>query len=427
MQKRSVLFLFFLLLDPMIYSSEQSFSSGENSSTQEETSDSLSCSSGSATEYENSDEENTFEKFELKHETPDQFCSNPAKAKNEISLDGYYQPEMEKIWHQHLSWEEIGNKIYGEKETSSDTSTWSDSDDDSSESDDEENNFFDISDFIDAHAKITPACADELLYYDPPFCIDYRKEYNGLDEEKRDIFTFMKTCYIGFEDKKVLTFLKKYQKNPYFLGCVINQTYPSPLFWATINKNLFMVKQLLPYVTFDNPFDRSTLFYAVLLKQKELVHFLLQNTLALKADDPAIRFHPHIQGMMRPKTIKNFLNNHPNLEYTTYAPLKIALLNNDIEMVKLLLYHGSCDTRSIEKSHIPHTTDQRILDLLVTRQFLSPKLLEQKLFFSKNCEYLDVKGLYQDQSNWKYYSKKLTQEEANNRIIATWKKYLPKN
>lgn len=281
----------------------------------------------------------------------------------EESIDKLHQPEMEKIWHTHLSWEEIGNKIYGETSSDSYEDT-SYSDNDSTESDDDET--YNNIDLIDLNAEIEPRTNDEKQY--------------PISLKEPATTRFLNACYTGCDDKVIIDFLEKYQNYKEILYQVINQTYPTPLFWSAINGNLYIVKKLLPYVTFENPYDRSALFYAVLLKRKEIVKFLLsEKCFYIHPDDPALRYHEHIDLISRAKTLKNFLHSEQYLAWTTYSPLKAALRNNDFEMVKLLIDYGAQDTRSIRTAPIPSNTDPRILDLLIKHDFLSPIFSQNKM------------------------------------------------
>ena len=176
------------------------------------------------------------------------------------------------------------------------------------------------------------------------------------------IDTFLNICFNGYENKKFLNFYNKFQSTPWLFDQLINHTYPSPFFWAVINGNVFMTSILLPHVSLENPFNKSTLFYAVLLQRKKIVKLLLNH--GIDPDTPATRYHPHLDIVLKANTMKRFLKYAPKATWKTYAPLKAAILNNDLVMIKLLLKHGAQDHDSVQSTKIPHKIKQNILKLL---------------------------------------------------------------
>ena len=125
---------------------------------------------------------------------------------------------------------------------------------------------------------------EELIYYVRPWHAIFPRSI----EKKID--TFLNTCFDGYANKNFLHFYNKFQSTPWLFDQLINHTYPSPFFWAVINNNVFMTSMLLPHISLENPFNKSALFYAVLLQRKKIVRLLLNH--GINPDTPATRYHP---------------------------------------------------------------------------------------------------------------------------------------
>ncbi len=182
------------------------------------------------------------------------------------------------------------------------------------------------------------------------------------ESTEKKIDAFLKICFDGYDNKKFLNLYNTLQSTPWLFDQLINHTYPSPLFWAVINGNVFMTSMLLPHISLENPFNKSALFYAVLLQRKKIVKLLLNHD--IHPDTPATRYHPHLDIVFKANTMKRFLKYAPKATWKTYAPLKAAILNNDLVMVKLLLQHGATDRDAVQSTKIPHNTKSHILNLL---------------------------------------------------------------
>lgn len=203
----------------------------------------------------------------------------------------------------------------------------------------------------------------ELNYYLRPW-------YTAYDESIALVIShFLELCFDGYDNKRFLKIYTILKEIPSLIDHLVNDTYPSPFFWAVINGNFLMTSTLMPYVKLENPFNKSALFYAVLLQRKKITKLLLNNR--FHPDTPAVRYHPHLDSVLRAKTMKTFLLIEPKATWKTYAPLKAAILNNDTTMVSLLLSKGATEKDSVESTLLPKTTKKHIITLLKKYQLLS--------------------------------------------------------
>lgn len=201
-------------------------------------------------------------------------------------------------------------------------------------------------------------------------------------------------CYEGFRDRLFLECFQNTDSDQLFK--MANLPSPTPLFWATINGNLLMVKKLLKYSDFKNPWNQSALYWAVRLDRKEIISLLLSAGLH---PDATSFYTEDLDIMTKAQAIKKYIVQKKYWHHQSITPLALAVKNNDLDLVSFFIKKGA-------KSPVDHVitalTERRIVSKLHFHKFINFETVQKYIAIIREVSSKDQSLSQSRQINARY-------------------------